>query len=297
MADQVRAKDTKGKWNDFLTRNRKRAEAEVGDLINRAVHEDELNYLDAREDPEKIIARSDLFCINLVLPETQRRQAALIQRDNGVPGPIADVLGNAGVSDVRGRLATLCGEVLNRRDCDSVIADSEAFFDEVMSISLCDPSRARNDGFRPSPEHLGYYIAANRRGVPGSFSELSFDLDKVIPRQQAEDGRPAHPAALMWRLSDGDYDVPVEYSILTLARVRNGDGFKDISTYQELLENYDNLTGNLESWRDNARYYGVRPPPELLLPEPPSEGGARPPAAVPGLNGQPSPAVASEVSV
>lgn len=174
---------------------------------------------------------------------------------------------------------------------------SEALFDEVMSISIVAAGRASNDGFRPSREHLGYYIAADRRGLPGSFSELSFDLDKVILRREPDDGRPALPAALMWRLSDGDYDVPVEYSILTLARVRSGDSFEDIYSYQELWENYDKLTGNLERWREHARYYGVKPPPELLPSDPHAGDEARPPATTPGLNGHPSSAIASEVSV
>ena len=283
QTDKMAGIDIKGKWNNLLTRNREKALEELKGLLERAVHDDQLNYLEVRTDPERIIARSDLFCINLVLPEEQRHQAALIQRDNGIPGPIADVLGDAGVTDVRGRLTTLCREVLTRKDCDPVEADSEAFYHEVMSISVADGSRDSNNGFRPSREFLNYFIAADRRGVPGAFSELFFDLNKVIPRQQSGDDRPTQPATLMWRLSDGDYDVPVEYSILTLARVNSDDGFKDISTYQELKENYDKLTGDREGWREYARYYGIKPPPELLPNETP-----RSPVAEPGVNGQPA---------
>lgn len=285
LAEQMRGIDLEGKWNNFLTKNREKALEQMAGLLDRAVHDDELNYQEARTDPERIIARGDLFCINLVLPEAQRYQAALVQRDNGVPGPIAEVLGNAGVTDVRGRLTTLCGEVLKREDCDPVTADSQAFFEELMSISVADRSRASNDGFRPSREQLNYYIANNLRSVPGAFSELTFDLDNVIPRpQQPDAGQPAQPAALMWKLSDGTYDVPIEYSILTLARVRNGDGFKDISAYPKLVDNYNKLTSNLERWREHARYYGVKPPPELLQGD-----DSLPPATDASVNGHPAP--------
>ena len=297
LADEIRAIDVKGRWNNFLTKNREKAWEQVEIRLNQAVSDDERNYSEAPDAPVRIIARGDLFCINLALPETQRQSAAQSQRDNGLPSPIADVLGNAGVSDVRGRLSTLCREVLERWDCEPVSTDSEAFFDEVMSISVADRGRASNDGFRPTRELLSYFISSNRRGVPGSFSELFFDLDKVMPRQQPDDGRPPQPAALMWQLSGVDYDVPVEYSILTLARVRGGDGFKDISTYQELRDNYDKLVSDPERWLEHARYYGVRPPPELLPSEPTDRNEAHPPPAAPGRNGQPSRVGGGEVSV
>lgn len=279
LAEQVRGIDLEGKWNNFLTKNREKALEQMAGLLDQAVHDDELNYQEARTDPERIIARGDLFCINLVLPEAQRCQAALVQRDDRVPGPIAEVLGNAGVTAVRGRLTTLCGEVLKREDCDPVLADSQAFFEKLMSISVADRSRASNDGFRPSREQLNYYIANNLRSVPGAFSELTFDLRP----QQPDAGQPAQPAALMWKLSDGTYDVPVEYSILTLSCVRSGDGFKDISSYPKLVDNYTDLTSDLKRWREHARYYGVKPPPELL-----TDNDPVPPVTDASVNGHPA---------
>ena len=64
-------------------------------------------------------------------------------------------------------------------------------------------------------------------------------------------------------MSDVDHDVPVEYSILVLARVRDADGFKDISAYEELGSVYNDLTADLSRWREHARYYGIHPPSEL----------------------------------
>ena len=275
LAEQVRSVALEGKWTDFLTKNREKALEQVSELLDRAVRDDELNYQEAYKDPERIIPQGDLFCINLVLPEAQRLQAALIQRDNGISGSIAEVLGNAGVNDVQQRLTNFCAEVLNRED-------SRAFFGELMSISVVASSRASNDRFRPPVNRLKHYIANDPDKVPGVYSELSFDLDKLNPRQRQPDAdRPAQPATLMWKLSDGTYDVPVEYSILTLARVRSGDGFKDISAYPKLADNYQKLTSNLERWREHARYYGVKPPPELLTA---SDGLSS--VADPSVNGQ-----------
>ena len=285
LAEQVRGIDLEGKWNNFLTKNREKALEQMAGLLDQAVHDDELNYQEAPAAPERIIARGDLFCINLVLPEAQRYEAALERRDKEVPKTIAEMIGDAGVTDVRGRLTALCGEALKRDDCDPVTADSQAFFEELMSISVVDRSRVSNDGFRPSREQLSYYIAHDRRrSVPGAFSELPpFHWDNVNPRpQQPDAGQPAQPAALMWKLSDGTYDVPVEYSILTLARVRSGDGFKDISAYPKLVENYKDLTSDLKRWRELARYYGVKPPPELLR-----DDDSLPPATDASVNGHP----------
>ena len=249
-----------------------------------AFEKDQVNYADARiasRDTDSIIAREDLFCINIILPESQRVEAAEIARDNGIPGAIADVIGDAGITTVRHRLTDLCNGVLRRGDCESMDVNSEALFDEIMSISIGDWSRgASNDSFRPTREVLRDFIAESRRNVPGSFSELNFDLSKVmIPshritkdageRQSPDDPQQhegvvaEHPATLEWKLSDIDHDVPVEYSILVLARVRDADGFKDISAYEELGSVYNDLTADLSRWQEHARYYGIHPPPEL----------------------------------
>lgn len=252
------------------------------------------NYADARRasrDTESIIAREDLFCINIILPESQRVEAAEIARDHGIPGPITDVIGDAGTTTVRHRLTDLCNSVLRREDCASMDVNSEALFDEIMSISIGDWSRSgSNDAFRPTREVLLDYIAANRRNIPGSFSELNFDLSKVLvparrarhdeteranpDESEANQGATAQaPATMRWRLSDVDHDVPIEYSILVLARVREGDGFRDVSTFGELEGVYTELIADVNRWREHARYYGIKPAPGLIPDTPAAAAG------------------------
>ena len=267
--------------NGRLKSDRALVESKLADAFQLDRH----NYLEARRasrDTETIIAREDLFCINIVLPEHQRVEAAEIARDSGTPGPIADVIGDAGITTVRHRLTDLCNAVLRRVDCASLDVNSEALFDEIMSISIGDWSRgSTNDAFRPTREVLRDFIAAGQRNIPGSFSELNFDLNKVLaPAQnQKKDGRLldddgdasdggadilTQPAAMRWKLSDVDHEVPVEYSILVLARVREGDGFKDVCTFEELKSVYNDLIADRSRWREHARYYAINPPPELL---------------------------------
>ena len=272
----------------MLNGKNKSSQDEARSLLTAAKSEDEETYrraTEAREESYSIKAKIDHFCVNIELPENQRIEAAEIARDNGIQGPIADVIGDAGVATVRQRLTELCNDVLRRPDLISLEANSEALFDEIMSISIGDWSRnSNNDALRPSREVLRDFIAAERRSIPGAYSEMTFDLSKVISSadpadlgrggsvptdssgdsQQSSVPRPRQPAAMRWRLSDVDYEVPVEFSILVLGRVREGDGFKDVSTYRELEKNYQDLTANLSRWRELARYYGIQPPPELL---------------------------------
>ena len=300
VANEIRAIPLAGRWNDFLTKNRAKALERVDERLASAVRDDEHNYrdaVDASPSPEQIRPKGELFCINLALPEKQRLEAAQIQRDNGNSGPIADVLGDAGIVNVRGRLNALCEQVLQHPDRDPVHYDSDAFFDEVMSISVFSGGARRNDGFRPAREQLSYFIAADRRSIPGSFSELDFDLEKVVPAPRSGGDSSSTSPALMWRPDGVAYDVPVEYSILTLARVREVDGavdFKDVSTYDALYKTYMMLKGDLERWREHARYYGVKPPPELLTTERHADLPASPPAAPPSANGQEARVAAGE---
>ncbi len=265
-ADEMRGISLEPKLTDLFRRKHKQAMEQVESLLTEAFRYDEFHYSETCSNetiPERPIAREDLFCINVVMPENQRLEAAQTERDNGVPVPISQVLGAAGIANVRSRLADFCTEVLKRHDCDPVRDNSEAFFDELMSISVEDQSRGgSNDDFCPTRENLSFFVAADRRGIPGSFGEMSFDLSEVVatPIPDGVDVFPAQQKTLNWRLRAGLHDIPVEYSILTLGRVRSGDGFKDISTYGELEDNYKDLTSDQDRWIELARYYGVKPP-------------------------------------
>ena len=267
-ADEVRPISLDANILEPFTRKRKNAEKAVAGWLNQAVSDDRLNYKEAQansQDTEgRIIPKEDLFCINVVLPEMQRREAAVIERDNSVPGAISDILGDSGISQVRSRLSGLCNKVLDRSDCDAITNNSDAFFDEIISISAENREIGRNEGFRPTRENLGYYLAADKRNTNGTFYEFSFDLNKVISAPAADDDQSTQPGSLKWKVNGVPYDVPVEYSILTLALVRKGDGFKDISTYDALKDNYEKIVGDREEWRKRARYYGVKPPPQLI---------------------------------
>ncbi len=297
--------------------NRGTAEGWLSQVESR----DQDNYEQTRklsQQTSTILPRTDPFCVNIVLAESQRIEAAETARDNGIHGPVADVIGDAGVATVRQKITEMCEAVLKRDDCSSLDINSEALFDEIMSISIGDWSRGtRNNALRPTREILRDYIAEQRRDIPGAFSELTFDLNTVVDRayqqrMEREDKarreaarsqtaggdsstveggqsrdlatptsaereasgsstapapRSAEPAAMRWKLSEVDHDVPVEYSVLILGRVRDGDGFKDVSTYSELEEIHDRLVENLSSWRQLAHHYGVKPPPNLFSDE------------------------------
>jgi hypothetical protein len=107
--------------------------------------------------------------------------------------------------------------------------------------------------------------------LPGAFNTLTYDLsDKIRVPVSTGNERAGQPKALGWHpTKDADYDVPVEYSFMTLARCRPEDRFKDISTYDDLLDLYQQQTGSLSRWMEFARYYGVALPPELREEQPP----------------------------
>ena len=55
----------------------------------------------------------------------------------------------------------------------------------------------------------------------------------------------------------------MEYSFLTLARCRPESGFSDVSTYDELKANHDEVISDVSQWREYARYYGIKLPAKL----------------------------------
>ena len=83
----------------------------------------------ARDNITNIKAKMDFFCVNIELPENQRIEAAETARDNGIPGPIAGVVGDAGVAAVRQCLTDLINGVFRRRELVSQETNSEALFD------------------------------------------------------------------------------------------------------------------------------------------------------------------------
>lgn len=212
--------------------------------------------------PDKITVRPDPFCLTIRLPDFLRLENAKRLQGSTSSGPIADLLGAAGITMVRDWIENRLNPVLERSDCQAANIPSAARFQEVIAISIADQTkRGDNKVFQPSQQFLKYFLEAGTRTIPGTFNTREHNLADYI-RPGAADS--PQPKSLHWRVNNVDFDVPVEYSFLVLARCRPEDGFRDISTYDRLEAEYRKLTSNVTLWRDYAKYYGVKPPAELL---------------------------------
>lgn len=257
------------KWDQMaIVKNLSGREKKIQGLLQDAISGDEHRYSETCKEnpaPEIITPKIDPFCLNIDMPEGLRREAAVYMRDHSLQRPIAEVLGTNGVAAVRRRIEELCSQVLSRSDCRSSDIDSQARFEQIVSLSITDLDKSReNLSFRPSREFLRDFISADSREDSGCYSELSHDLSvKMRPTSQGNDDDSLQTKTLGWNVKGIDYDIPVEYGFLVLARVRQEDGFRDVSTYDVLKEEYDKLTANRERWREHARYYGCKPPREL----------------------------------
>lgn len=220
--------------------------------------------------PDKITLRPDPFCLTVRLPSRLRRENAEQLRDGNYYEPIAALLGEGGISEVQGWSETLLNRVLERSDCFPSYIASAAYFEEVIAVSIEDQTkRSDNERFQPSHPFLTYFLGDETRELPGSFNTRTHDLAKYIPPKAADaNGASPKPKTLYWHINGVEYDVPVEYTFLTLARCRSVDGFRDISTYDRLEAEYRKLTSNVTLWRQYAKYYGVKPPAELLVEAP-----------------------------
>lgn len=212
--------------------------------------------------PDKITVRPDPFCLTIRLPDFLRLENAKRLQGGTSSGSIADLLGAAGITMVRDWIENRLNPVLERSDCQAANIPSAARFQEVIAISIADQTkRGDNKVFQPSQQFLKYFLEAGTRTIPGTFNTREHNLADYI-RPGAADS--PQPKSLHWRVNNVDFDVPVEYSFLVLARCRPEDGFRDISTYDRLEAEYRKLTSNVTLWRDYAKYYGVKPPAELL---------------------------------
>ena len=222
--------------------------------------------------PDKILVRPDPFCLTIRLPRYLRLENA--KRLQGDSGPIADLLGAAGVTMIRDWIENQLNPVLGRRDCQPANIPSAAKFEEIIAISIADQTkRGDNRQFQPSQQFLKYFIAAATRPIPGTFNIREHNLADYVRTGGPE---AIQPKALHWRVNNVDFDVPVEYSSLVLARCRPEDGFRDISVYDRLEAEYRKLTSDVSLWRDYAKYYGVKPPAELLATAAPEHTASQP---------------------
>ena len=221
---------------------------------------------DEGSTPDRVIPKTDPFCVNIVLPANLRQEATEKWRDSGTPEPIGDVLGMAGALAVRSKIEDLLSRVLRRNDYQ-VSDSSQAAFEQIIAISIEDRSRAvDNEEFRPSSEFLRDFISAGRQDMPGAFNALPpYNLSEYLQSFDTESHRKWNmPKTLSWHLPGSDeYEIPVEYSFLALARCRQVDGFRDISTFGALKNHYDKIISNPDNWREHARYHSGKPPGKM----------------------------------
>lgn len=260
LAEKVRAV----KWDKsvvkMLTKNDKTVEGYLADAIQAS---DDWQSEFNQHAPEVPTYRIDPFCINIVLPRKLRYQIAEQIRDHGEPQPIADLLSNGSV-EVRWRLEGLFSKVLERRDAPGI--KSGGFFEEIIAISIDNAGKGDgNQDFRPARENLAYFIDAPKQSNNGAFNFLTHNLPGPQPEGDAASASLRGGGNLGWQPKDVDFEVPVEFTFVTLSRCRAEDGFKDVSTYPWLQEAYkDRTEGTPSRWQEYAHYYGMRPPAAML---------------------------------
>lgn len=284
LAEKVRATRWDKSVVKTFTRNHKTVEGYLNQAIETSDHWcREYNQY----SPSTVTYRVDPFCVNIALTPGLRRRMAEQIRDEGKPQPIADLLGNGNIN-VRDRMQALFSRVLERQDA----VDSGAFFEQIIAISIDNPvngigsnplAGAGNRAFRPAREILGDFIAHPEQGSDGTFNFLTHDLYRHQQGVEGENNDASPPlGTLGWQLKNIEFDVPVEYTFLTLARCREQDGFKDVSTYKRLEAAHRDGTRDLNNLRFYAHYYGVKPPGALTDPvaESPAEAAPSPNGAV-----------------
>lgn len=238
-------------------------------LLMKAENDDEKFYstLLAEDRPnDRVMVRSQPFCINVGLTERLREDNAQRIVDKSAPEhskPLSEMLGIASSNEVQSAITAFCKQFLDRREFGGS-APSRANFEEIRAISVrSDANRLNEADFRPSDNDLSpyldvkarahappYFVTHNLSGGKGASSVLLWRPFKVD--QTNND-----------RKSLTENEVPVEYSFIVLARVRNGEGFRDLYSYSDLKKHHDSIV-NSANWLDHARYYAVRVPEKLL---------------------------------
>ena len=239
-------------------------------LLDQAQSEDERLYkvLLTVDPPEaRTMVRNQPFCISIGLSAEMREDNAerIVDRDSPDHAkPLSEMLGIASSNNVQSGITEFCRKLLERDDID-VNAPSRALFQEIRAISIRSPENRLNDtDFRPTETVLRayldstvrelsppYYLTHDLNDGEGKAKPLLWEPFKVDHANNARKARTERP-------------VPVDYSFLVLARVKEGEKFQDLSTYQRLKNHHDGVA-NSENWFDHARYYAFRVPEALLL--------------------------------
>ena len=236
-------------------------------LLGAAVDADEQIYGAIREKDkasDSLNFQLEPYCVNVKLTEELRRKVI----ESATPIDIATLVGNNAQARLRNDIGGLIEPYLSRPDCEPLKHDSKAFFEQIVSISVVKEGSLTqishlNRALRPYEANVKYFLGKEDRGSAGSYTETDYEI--------------RHPnAPLTWRPSNLERDIPVEYTLLVIARIREFDGFKDVYSYERMIEQYEKIAGDPEELQHYLRYYGIRPPApgENLWDEPEPEGGA-----------------------
>ena len=238
-------------------------------LLEQVQNVEEKIYGDLlKSDPpnDKVMVRSQPFCVNVGLSERLRDDNAERIVDHENPDhskPLSEMLGIASSNDIQTSITDFCKRVLERPDI-GVDAPSRANFQEIRAISIRSNTNRLNDtDFRPTETALRAYLEASVRELSPPYY-LTHDLS---------DGE-GDSTPLVWepfkvdqtnnaRKARTEHQIPVEYSFMVLARVKEGESFKDLYTYPDLKKHHDSVA-NSENWIDHAKYYAVRAPEKLV---------------------------------
>ena len=238
-------------------------------LLERAKSKDEDFYSALlQDDPpnNRVMVRSQPFCVSVGLSGEMREGNAERIVDRESPDhskPLSEMLGIASSNEVQSGIVEFCRRLLERPDFDPN-APSRANFQEIRAISIrSNVNRLNDTDFRPTETVLRayldvgvrelsppYYLTHDLSNGDGDSVPLLWEPFKV---DQANNSRKART----------EHAVPVEYSFLVLARVKDGESFRDLYTYRDLENHYASVVRS-DSWLDHAKYYAVRLPEELI---------------------------------
>jgi len=242
---------TGGSFVGRLVGSNRRQDREIEALLDAAEDTDEQNYAIIREKDkagESLNFRLEPYCVNIQLTEELRRKVI----ESATHIDIATLVGSNAQARLRNDIGSLIEPYLSRPDCEPLEHDSKAFFEQIVTISvvkegsLAERSQL-NRALRPFEANVKYFLGREDRGSAGSYTETDYEI--------------RHPhAPLTWRPRNLDRDIPVEYTLLAIARVRESDGFEDVYSYDRLKEQYEKIIADPEELQHYLRYYGIRPP-------------------------------------
>ena len=233
---------------------RKKRKSEVRKKLAETIRQDEDDYAEVKNadkggKPTDTPKFSEApHSLDIKLAEEVRNRIAE-EAAKGTPEPIAKLVGANYQQNLQKSIKEKIHEYLKRPDCDPAVQNSEAFFDQIVTVSIVTQGN-RNAGPANEclhPEGLDYYLHKEIRGTAGSFSHMVFATENPF----------------YWK-PNGDrkvqYDIPTEYTLLIAAKVKKNQGFRDIRNYELMRKHYQSVIETPENLNNHLRYFGGRVP-------------------------------------